>query len=151
MALRGAKAKGRQAAAQQVVRRSAPAAAMLMLLQACGDPFSPPESAEVRADAPASATGRRVRLVTASEFTSSGEVPPNVVLAHADTVELTLPFQREVEIQFHNGQQKLYVELSALEPGSAPVRLRVDIKDDNWYDRTLDLLEFRHRFVYTRG
>jgi hypothetical protein len=124
---------------------------LALTLAGCTPAFEPPASAEVRADAPASAAGRRVRLVTSSEFQSSGDTPPAVVLAHADTVDLTLPFTREVEIQLHEGQRKLYVELSALEPGSAPVRLRVEIQDTNWYDLTLDLLEFRHRFVYTRG
>ena len=124
---------------------------MLIASASCNAVFDAPVSAEVRADAPASAAGRRVRLITSSEFQASGETPPSVSLARADTMDLTLPFEREVEIGFYNGQRKLYVELFALEPGSAPVRLRVEIQDASWYDRTLDLLDFRHRFVYTRG
>jgi hypothetical protein len=138
-------------------RRSALAAgalasALLATLAACDSvAFEPPASAKIRADAPAGLAGKRVRLISATEFQSTGETPPSVALARADTVDLTLPFTREVEIRSHDGARKLYVELYSLESGSLPVRLRVDIQDLSWYDNTLDLVEWRHRFVFVRG
>jgi hypothetical protein len=141
----------RPARRRSLLVRGALSSVLLASLPACDSLFSPPVSAEVRADAPAGAVGKRVRLISATDFQSTGESPPNVVFTHADTVELTLPFTRDVEIRSHNGQRKLYLEVSSLEAGSLPVRLRVDIQDLSWYDLTLDLLDLRHRFVFVRG
>ena len=148
MALRSPRSDARRAA----LLHGASAAVLLMFLQGCGVGFDVPARAELRADAASSAAGRKVRLVTSTEFVEGeGDLPLGIRLLKADTVDVTLPFQRDVEIQFHNGQRKLYVELYGLDGESTRVRLRVHIQERPWYDTTLDLREYRHRFVWGTG
>jgi hypothetical protein len=74
-----------------------------------------------------------------------------VYLARADTVQVTLPFEDEVDVGSHAGQRKLYVEVRGVDRKSVSTRLRITIQNQSWYDRTLDLSEWFHRFSYVRA
>jgi hypothetical protein len=120
-------------------------------LQACSMEPAVPASARVRVDVPPTASGTPVWLVTSFEFQYDPDADSPVYLARADTVQLTAPFDRDVEIGSHGGANKLYVEVRSVDGRSVSTRLRVTIENQPWYDRTLDLSEWFHRFSYVRA
>ena len=124
---------------------------LALLLVGCGMDFEIPTTAQVTANALGSTPpGTRILLVTASELQPATGTPQGVILIHADTTEVTLPFDRDVEIRSHEGARKLYVEVRALQPSSQQVRVKIVISDLTWYDLTLNLMESYHRFLYVR-
>ena len=127
------------------------AASLALVVVGCDMDFEIPTTARITANALSSAPpGTRVLLVTASELQSASGTPPGVYLIRADTTELTLPFDRDVEIRSHEGARKLYVEVRPVQPSGEQVRLKIVISDLTWYDLSLDLREMYHRFLYVR-
>jgi hypothetical protein len=124
---------------------------MLVALQGCLTDSSIPTRARITVDGPTAAAGTPVRLVSSSELQADRGDATNVLLIRADTAELTVPFTHDLEIRSHAGERKLYVEVAGVDGRSAAVRLRVTIQDTNWYDRTLDLSEMFHRFLFVQG
>jgi hypothetical protein len=123
----------------------------VLLLVGCHMDFEIPTTARVTANALGSApSGTRILLVTASELQSVSGTPQSVYLIDADTTELTLPFDRNVEIRSHEGARKLYVEVRPVQPSGQDVHVKIVISELTWYDLTLNLSDRYHRFLYVR-
>jgi hypothetical protein len=137
-------------ARSRTVRTALLATSLALLLVGCDMDFEIPTTARITANALSSPAGTRMLLVTASELQSASGSPQDVYLIHADTTELTLPFDRDVEIRSHDGARKLYVEVRPVQPSGEQVRVKIVISDLTWYDLSLDLSERYHRFLYVR-
>lgn len=127
------------------------AAALLLTALSCTMDPGVPAEARVRVDVPSSASGSHVWLVTSTEFQYDPGAQSPVHLLSADTTGATVPFDRDLEIGSHAGERKLYVEVRGVDGESLSTRLRVTIQNRPWYDETLDLSEWYHRFVFVRS